>query len=274
MGEEKKTQSAATAADPKKSKPRSPGYPGIALDVALDKIRDVHKSIGKHEANEASVYKALGYKGRSGASAVILAAIRAFGLADSTNGNVKVSNLALRILLDNREDTTEKRAAIREAALKPAMHQYMLEKYGEIDELPADSVMEYHLVFDKGFTEPGAKQFIEQYKATMAFVGGAPDGNMPSDGQDDQGRETQMELNTTNLNAGKTPPPSPGMREVPIPIAGAAWPSIKAPFPMTEAAWGQMIAVLTAMKPGLVADPIEKHSLLNFVDPPPPPHTK
>jgi hypothetical protein len=42
------------------------------------------------------------------------------------------------------------------------------------------------------------------------------------------------------------------VREVPIPIQGSAWPALRAAFPMTEEAWTQMIAVLNAMKPGLV----------------------
>lgn len=54
---------------------------------------------------------------------------------------------------------------------------------------------------------------------------------------------------------GKFPPgfvPVSAFREIPIPISGSAWPSIKAAFPMSEEAWKQMIAVLNAMKPGLV----------------------
>ncbi len=42
------------------------------------------------------------------------------------------------------------------------------------------------------------------------------------------------------------------VREVPIPIQGTAWPALKAAFPLSEEAWAQMLAVLAAMKPGLV----------------------
>jgi hypothetical protein len=50
------------------------------------------------------------------------------------------------------------------------------------------------------------------------------------------------------------------LREVPIPIQGTAWPSIKAAFPLSEAAWTQMIAVLNVMKPGLVEQPKPEES--------------
>ena len=48
------------------------------------------------------------------------------------------------------------------------------------------------------------------------------------------------------------------VREIPIPIQGAAWPSLKAAFPMTATAWQQMIDVLNAMKAGLVEAPADQ----------------
>jgi hypothetical protein len=274
MSDVKKADSPATDAKPASkqagvSKPRSPGYPFISLEAALNKARDIQKAIGRHEANEDSVYKALGYKGRSGASVVVLAALKAFGLLEGSGRSVKLSTLAMRILLDNREDTTEKQAAIREAALKPVMHAYMEQKYGsDVSSLPSDSVMEYHLVFDKAFTESGAKQFVAEYKATMAFSGPIDSANMTSGGQDDHREEVPMSFQAPPQSSFKAAPNSMTMREVPIPISGTNWPSIKAAFPMSEAAWVQMITVLTAMKPGLVSPesrvPVHDEELSKF----------
>lgn len=259
MVDEKKQASGAKISEAKKNKPRSPGYPAIDLEKAIEKARELHKQLGRHEADETSVYKILGYAGRSGTSATVLAALKAFGLVEASGAGWKISQLANRIFIDNRPDTTEKAAMIREAALKPAMHKYMFDTYGATKDLPADSVMEFHLQDVKAFTAQGAKQFIEEYKATMAFVGGTDGANMSSDGEDETPEEVQMNVHsepsrTLNTGATRLPdqPLSPGMREVPIPIAGSVWPSIKAPFPLTEAAWTQMILVLNAMKPGLV----------------------
>ncbi len=44
-------------------------------------------------------------------------------------------------------------------------------------------------------------------------------------------------------------------REIPIPLTVDEWALLKAPFPMIEAQWNQMLAVLTAMKPALVTPP-------------------
>lgn len=41
---------------------------------------------------------------------------------------------------------------------------------------------------------------------------------------------------------------------VQLPISPREWAKLEASFPMTESKWKQMLAVLTAMKPALVAD--------------------
>lgn len=48
-----------------------------------------------------------------------------------------------------------------------------------------------------------------------------------------------------------------GIREIPLPLASGTWPVLKGNFPMSPEAWEQMIALLQAMKPGLVRSEIE-----------------
>lgn len=43
--------------------------------------------------------------------------------------------------------------------------------------------------------------------------------------------------------------------EIPIPIIGGRWGALNLPGPMTEATWQHMLAILEAMKPGLVVVP-------------------
>lgn len=51
-------------------------------------------------------------------------------------------------------------------------------------------------------------------------------------------------------------PVKPG-RAVQLPLSATEWVTLQAAFPLSESAWGQMLRVLEAMKPGLVA-PDEK----------------
>lgn len=43
-------------------------------------------------------------------------------------------------------------------------------------------------------------------------------------------------------------------RVVQLPISATEWAALQAPFPLTEERWAQMLAVLNAMKPALVAE--------------------
>jgi hypothetical protein len=60
--------------------------------------------------------------------------------------------------------------------------------------------------------------------------------------------------------SGPAPPaPTPtvsgvtALRSVQLPVPGTSWVTVHGDFPLTEEAWNQMIRLLEAMKPGLVA---------------------
>jgi len=46
------------------------------------------------------------------------------------------------------------------------------------------------------------------------------------------------------------------LRVLTIPLCGNEWAAIRVPFPMTEAQWDQMLALLTLMKKGIVAEDV------------------
>ena len=56
-------------------------------------------------------------------------------------------------------------------------------------------------------------------------------------------------LDTPPLPKPKTEARQP--RIVQLPISASEWAALQAPFPLTEAKWEQMMAVLQAMKPAL-----------------------
>jgi hypothetical protein len=258
MADQQKT--AAPAAAPMeargKSKPRSPSYPSLTLEASIRRARAILQLEGRNEATEAVIFSDWGYKSKSGPAIGTLAAVKAFGLLvpGRVANTYRLSELALRIILDEREDDTERRTAIQTAAINPPMHKVLWEKYGAA--LPSDSNMAYFLRVERQFTDPGAKQFIDLYKATLAFAGLVGDGKLTPPGRDESQVEERQFMATPPLPSGRTSLPSTsptsGTREIPIPIPGTFWPSIKAAFPMTEEAWKQMLDVLNAMKPGLV----------------------
>jgi hypothetical protein len=255
------------SATPKRPKGRSPAYPGVDLKRALELISLLYKSDHQHPASFETVAGHWKMKANSSQFFTALSAVKKYGLANAgtqrgpESKQIHVSDLARDIILDDREDSQERDAAIRKAALLPAIHNQLWRKYG--GDLPSDQNLRFYLIRDLKFTEAGASEFIGEFKRTIAFANlTANDGlSDPIDDKlDDEDEDSMPDLVEQSRETTLKPPQPPAgggrqpqIREVPIPIQGDSWPALKAAFPMTEEAWTQMIAVLTAMKPGLVA---------------------
>src|SRR5207244_2704806 len=97
----------------------------------------------------------------SGAGGVVLAALKKYGLitddGSGANRRARLTDTALTILLDDVGSST-RQAVIREAALKPAIHQEVWSKYA--GSLPSDQSLRMWLIRDKAFTPSGADEFI------------------------------------------------------------------------------------------------------------------
>ena len=114
-----------------------------------------------------------GYKEESSTGFSCIAALKKFGLVDhegmGESRQVRLSNLALTILLDNDPASAARRDALRNAALGPRIHAELWERYGA--ELPSDQSLRRFLVLERSFNEAAVDELLEEYRATMAFAG-------------------------------------------------------------------------------------------------------
>lgn len=161
---------------------RSPAYPGFSLKRALEQADALFKQEGEYEAPLSSTVGAWGYSEKSSGGRQALATMKYYGLIDISGDGpsrmVKISDIAKRILLDKREDQTEKNRLIRQVALNPAAHASLFQKYGQ--GLASDGSVEHFLVFEEGFKPGAAKDLLAEYKDTAEFAGLY----QPSDGLD------------------------------------------------------------------------------------------
>lgn len=153
-------------------KGRSPQYPAIDLETALDKIRMLHKKIGKNKSYSHIAMGHLGYSEKSGQGRVVISALVKYGLLND-QGTKKdrvlwLSDLALKIVLDERENSIERDEAIKEAALFPELYKELWNKYN--GDVPADEDLRYYLKMELNFTENGANNFIQQFRHTITFA--------------------------------------------------------------------------------------------------------
>jgi hypothetical protein len=243
----------------KRQKGRSPSYPGIDLEKALDLARVVYEKEGRHDTPVEAVWTDWGMRPKTGPALVSVAALKKFGLLDGTSGKVRLSTLALDILLDERENSTERAERIREAALKPSIHTELWERYQ--GKLPtSDAALRLYLVRDRKFTDSGADELIRQFRRTIGFSK-LTESPLPSDKLGDKlnGEEgNQVGARTGDMQPPPSPPPGGSgavMREVQIPLPGVPWPTIKAMIPFTRETWEKFKNMLDAMEEGLVEAP-------------------
>lgn len=242
-----------------KPKTRSPAYPAINLETAIQRARQLYGKERHHATPVATVASHWGYSSLNGAALGAIAALKKYGLLDeegaSEDRKARLSRLADDIL--SNPDDAKRKEAIREAALRPAIHREMWDKYHL--ELPSDQTLLWELTRSRGFTERGANEFLRVYRATIAFAQlgdpsrtpelsptrDAPEiEDDPYDDADDS--QPERSLDRPRHPAGEK------AKSYAVPLIDNGVVVVEGQFPISERDWNQFLAVLTAMKPGLV----------------------
>jgi hypothetical protein len=261
-------QAQATAS--KKPRGRSPSYPAIDLSMAIQRARQLWSEERQHPASVDTISRHWGYKSFNGPASLTLAALKKFGLVQDegtgTGRRARVSDLAVDIL--ENPDEAARRAAIQRAALNPAIHRELWEKYGARS--PSDANLRWELTRERGFTDTGVDEFIPEYRTTVDFAQLADSAvvvpETPADSgtvvpqtlEDRQGDDGADEDMSNRSETGRRRQPrSRGMSDdattYAVPVAAGSDVVIEGRFPLSESEWTQFMAVLNAMKPGLVA---------------------
>lgn len=196
-------QSGQSETQVKKTKLRSPAYPAIDLETAIARARELWTS---EKLNTAPVSVILGHWGYAKVSSnglVVLSALLKFGLLmDEGTGEkrkARLSELARRIILDDRPTSPERDAAIREAALNPTIHKEFWDTYKEL--LPSDDNLKYELKVNKHFTDSAAVNFIKELHSTWSFAKLAEYANMSAGGKDKTPLETESAMFSAQAQA-------------------------------------------------------------------------
>lgn len=237
-----------------KKKGRSPSYPAVSLPAAIERAKTLWEHERQHPTPVETIVQHWGYRSFNGPASLALAALKKFGLVEDegtgTDRIAKVSDLAVEIIAN--PDAAARLEAIRDAALRPSIHRELWDKYGVV--LPSDANLKWELTRQRGFTETGATEFIPEYRETIAFAQLDASASLPT--QDDE-PEREDEDDGAEVPRSSSARRRRRMSEsvtYAVPVAVGADVTVEGRFPLTEAEWNQFMAVLTAMKPGLVAE--------------------
>ena len=271
---------------PRRPKGRSPAYPAIDLEKAVQRAGQLYKRDRQFPISVSQVASIWGYASLNGPAALTVSALKKFGLIDDEgtkeDRTIAVSDLAVQIL--NHPSSDARAQAVKEAALNPPIHLEMWDEYGV--NLPSDPNLVWRLTRDRGFTETGAREFIREYRGTLAFADlGEEDASsktaVADEGDADASREVLEDISepSTFLRHSLSDDPGPSLQAVfsqfsgqmtpaemqteapviqsyPIPIALQGRPPVmvSGAFPLSSTEWNQFKAVLEAMRPVLVKE--------------------
>jgi hypothetical protein len=245
----------------KPQKHRSPSYPAIDLRTAVSRAGEISKIAGNREVPMAVVIKQWGYGAKSSNGILTVAALKKYGLTTDTGRGelrkLQLTRLGQEILFFS-EETGEWLQRVQQAAVTPTIYRELWQKYGP--DLPDDKVMLYDLTFERGFSDAAAKDVLRLFRATVAYAHLADAGDiLIPDGEESDDpsiSDEDQEMTTPTLIEDVAPSDkgtrSRSKRAVQITYSPNEWALLQGQFPMSEDDWDAMIAVLQAMKRGLV----------------------
>ena len=244
---------------------RSPSYPDIDLANAIDKTYKLWREEGRNFAPVAAIHSHWGFNANTGPALRAVAALGKFGLLEyegrADSRQAKLTDLALSIVLDEREHSTERLAAIQKAALSPPIHSILWEKYQ--GNLPSDETLRFFLQKDYKFLTKATSALIAEFRSTIGFAklqdadNITPiNGEQSDDTSNDDGvqKETFADSPRPFEEAPVTETPqAEKMRVLHIPL-GDTRVDLRVPQPMSQSQWDLMRTVLDAMEPGIVSE--------------------
>ena len=152
----------------KKSRMRSPNYPGISLEEAVGKIKALYDQDKLVASPKDAVLKHMGFEKAHGEAGRVLSALKSFGLIDEVNDRIKLSQRGINIVVRGEEDPL-RAEALREAAISPEIYRQLLKEYRE--SLPSDTTLRSELIAVRKFNPNAVDGFIRDFRGALEFSG-------------------------------------------------------------------------------------------------------
>src|SRR5687767_3567064 len=252
-----------------KPKKRSPEHPLFDLKRALARATTLYDKEDFRWANATVALKHLGFDSTKSSTGIrTLAALKHFGLIDDlgqgAERKVKLSELARKILRDQRPESRERDAAIQQAALKPDIYAKIWKKWGEHGRLPSVASMTYELEHEFDFNPEAIPGFVRDFVSTLRYAkldktaAQEQIGDDTGDGQDDPDTEKNDAPRESPANAtiGRRMSQTQGAPETridkfKIPLLDGASAIFEVPVPMSKANLKRLIAWLEFNEPAI-----------------------
>lgn len=144
---------------------RSPKAPSIDLEQAIQAVRPVFEDETRNKMSRLVLANHLGYSGLSGASASKIGALRHFGLVDGREDELRVSELAIDLLMHG-VGTPQYKESLRKAFAEPNLFKEILEHF---EAKPSTTNLEYWLV-QRGVQKKSAERIAEIFLRSAEYA--------------------------------------------------------------------------------------------------------
>jgi hypothetical protein len=176
--------------DSRPKKARSPNFPFISLEKAVERAEALYQNHRREPARLIGLAPSWGYSPKSSGLLQSVGALKQFGLLeDSGSGEdrkVWLTDLGVKIVADERPGAKD--AAKREAVYSPTLFSEYLPRWHPTR--PSDAHCISELSIDRGFTDTAARGFLKVFDESVRFANlsddedGTDDGYVDDDGQD------------------------------------------------------------------------------------------
>lgn len=195
---------------------RSPNYPRLSFEEALEKVRMVYDELHTYPADKEVISKSLGYGSLNGGSAAMIAGLNQYDLLEKTEKEYKVSDDAVSIL-ELSETSQERSEAINSLIFRPDILSELHNKYGE--KLPQNSLMR-HFLIQKKYLPKAATEIIRIYRANLEFVNPLnSDYNSDTNTESEQKDVSSNKMEVQQVSQSQTPPIAMGGSQVVVNIS-------------------------------------------------------
>lgn len=196
--------------------PRSPNYPQMDLGTALEAVRPAYKAEGRNKMSRLTLASHLGYTSLNGRALAKMGAVRAYGLVEGREDDIRIAQDAI-IALEAPEGSPERGEALARCATKPPIFKEISSEY---EGLPSEGNLRFSLI-KKGYAPDAAGKAAQNYLTTMRLV--ADSGGEYSSTTAREGGDSEMQATEFDMNAPPRMPPAPA------PAAASGRPSVAPP---------------------------------------------
>ena len=153
----------------KKTRHRSPNYPAVGLNDAVDRLQKLYAKDGRAGAPAEIAAVHIGFGKAHGQAMSVLSALKKFGLVSEVNGRIAPTQRGLEIVNLTAGDPRRAKA-LRDAVMEPPIYRELIEQHRETG-WPSDEALSSELVTYKGFNPNAAPSFVADLKSSLEYAG-------------------------------------------------------------------------------------------------------